>query len=209
MVGSELNPLTKLTNVPITLGDGHSAHFIAFNNMDDGNDHIALRFGKCMGDKPPLVRIHSECLTGDVFGSSRCDCGAQLHDSIDRIAAEGGYLLYMRQEGRGIGLSAKLEAYELQDQGYDTYAANEKLGFGPDDRSYVTCAQMLRCLGANKVRLLTNNQEKIRQLVENGIDVVERVPTIVHLTGANRGYLMTKKHQGNHSLCLDPVENEE
>ena len=196
--------------VSIRIIGGHRARFHAFSGLDDGRDHVAIGLGgETRGEhrddagSAPLVRIHSECLTGDVFGSARCDCRAQLHDAIERIAREGGYILYLRQEGRGIGLNAKLHAYRLQDAGYDTYEANEALGFPADMRSYGVAAQMLRALAAERVRLLTNNPDKVRGLVENGIEVVERVATSVHATAENRRYLSTKKRKGQHSIALE------
>ena len=124
----------------------------------------------------PLVRLHSECLTGDVFGSERCDCGPQLREGVEAVAATGGFLLYLRQEGRGIGLYAKLDAYALQDTGMDTYEANLALGHGEDERDYTAAAQMLSALGANSIRLLSNNPDKAAQLTAHGISVSERVP---------------------------------
>jgi GTP cyclohydrolase II len=139
------------------------------------------------------VRVHSECLTGDVLGSRRCDCGPQLHDSLDLLDAAGGYLLYLRQEGRGIGLYAKLDAYTLQDTGLDTFDANLALGFPEDARDYTVAAQMLAALGVREVRLLTNNPDKTAQLTRLGVRVAEQVPMTVHVTPANRGYLAAKE----------------
>ena len=157
-----------------------------------------------MGDihaAPPLVRIHSQCLTGDVFGSLRCDCRLQLEMALSAIAAEGaGILLYEQQEGRGIGLMAKLKAYELQDQGMDTVEANEKLGFAADAREYDFPAQILKKLGATQIRLLSNNPEKVRQLEAAGIKVVERVPCQPRISKISRAYLQTKKKKMGHLL---------
>ena len=150
----------------------------------------------------PLVRVHSECLTGDVLGSERCDCGPQLREALERIDREGGFLLYLRQEGRGIGLYAKLEAYRLQDAGLDTYAANRALGHPEDGRDYTVAAQMLAALGVRRVRLLSNNPDKADQLERLGVTVVEHVPTGVHLTAANRGYLAAKVRHRSHGLDL-------
>jgi len=146
----------------------------------------------------PLVRLHSECLTGDVFGSQRCDCGPQLRESLERISASGGYLLYLRQEGRGIGLYPKLDAYSLQDLGLDTYEANVALGYREDERDYTAAAQMLLALGAGAVALLTNNPDKVAQLRGLGIDVVDRVPTAVHRSAANSRYLAAKSQRAAH-----------
>ena len=148
----------------------------------------------------PLVRLHSECLTGDVLGSERCDCGPQVREAVERIADVGGFLLYLRQEGRGIGLYAKLDAYALQDAGMDTYEANLALGFAEDQRDYTVAAQMLHALGLARVSLLSNNPDKAEQLARLGITVTERVPTGVHLSAANEGYLETKARRGGHTL---------
>ena len=148
------------------------------------------------------MRVHSECLTGDVLGSRRCDCGPQLHESVDRIEAAGGYLLYLRQEGRGIGLYAKLDAYALQDDGLDTYDANLALGYAEDERDYTAAAQMLPALGVDRLALLSNNPDKAAQLAAHGLEVVERVPTAVHLTASNRRYLAAKADRGSHALEL-------
>jgi GTP cyclohydrolase II len=144
--------------------------------------------------------LHSECLTGDVFGSQRCDCGLQLNEAIEKLSEEGGYLLYLRQEGRGIGLYAKIEAYLLQTAGLDTFEANERLGFGDDERNYRCAAEMLCALGVKRIRLLTNNPDKVRQLVAFGIDVVATVPTGVYVNQHNREYLRAKAGKGQHSF---------
>jgi GTP cyclohydrolase II len=188
--------------VPLRVADGtpHVARAVSFDGLVDGREHVAMRLGE-PGD-PPLVRLHSECLTGDVLGSQRCDCGPQLHEALARIAAEGGFLLYLRQEGRGIGLYAKLEAYRLQDAGLDTYAANRALGHPDDGRDYTVAAQMLAALGVRRVRLLSNNPDKAEQLGRLGVEVVERVGTGVHVTSANRRYLAAKVRHGSHALDL-------
>ncbi|MET0422678.1 MAG: GTP cyclohydrolase II [Actinoplanes sp.] len=188
--------------VPLRFPDGYqaTAEVFTFTGLDDGKEHLALKFGRPGDD--PLVRLHSECLTGDVFGSERCDCGPQLREAVERISATGGYLLYLRQEGRGIGLYAKLDAYALQDQGLDTYEANLALGRHEDERDYTAAAQMLRTLGADRIRLLTNNPDKAMQLDALGIEVADRVPTGVHLSAANAKYLATKRDHTHHTLDL-------
>ncbi|GAA4547585.1 GTP cyclohydrolase II [Amycolatopsis samaneae] len=173
---------------------------VTFHGLVDGAEHLAFALG-APGDVP-LVRVHSECLTGDVFGSARCDCGPQLREAVARISAEGGYLLYLRQEGRGIGLYNKLDAYALQDEGLDTYAANTALGLPEDARDYTVAAQMLTALGVARVDLLSNNPDKAAQLSSAGIAVRERVPTGVFATESNVHYLRAKVERSGHSLVL-------
>jgi GTP cyclohydrolase II len=148
--------------------------------------------------KNPLVRLHSECLTGDVFASMRCDCGVQLQTSLERISAEGGMLIYMRQEGRGIGLHHKIEAYQMQDTGLDTVQANEALGFEPDLRNYDIAIEILKDFGLNAIRLLTNNPNKVTALKEGGIEVIERIPLISPFNDYNKNYLNTKREKLGH-----------
>lgn len=187
--------------LPVTLPDGRVAtgRLVSFDGLADGREHVAVGLGDRSGPPGtggpgvPLVRVHSECLTGDVLGSRRCDCGPQLHDSLGLLEDVGGYLLYLRQEGRGIGLYAKVDAYRLQDSGLDTFDANLALGFPEDARDYTVAAQMLRALGVHEVRLLTNNPDKAAQLTRLGIRVVEQVPMTVHVTPANRRYLAAKE----------------
>ncbi|ABL81197.1 MULTISPECIES: GTP cyclohydrolase II [unclassified Nocardioides] len=188
--------------VPLRLADGWStlARLYTFDGLTDPGEHLALRLGS-PGDVP-LVRVHSECLTGDVFGSQRCDCGPQLHEAFRRVDAVGGYVLYLRQEGRGIGLYPKLDAYALQDAGLDTYEANVALGYGEDERDYSVAAQMLTALGVSRVALLSNNPDKAEQLALDGITVAARVPTAVHRSEANARYLAAKAQHADHTLDL-------
>ena len=165
------------------------------------DEAVAIQHGKVARGKPALVRIHSQCLTGDVFGSERCDCRAQLEFSLRRIAkAPSGIVLYLPQEGRGIGLINKLRAYELQDRGLDTVEANRELGFAADSRDYDFAAAALKALGATSVRLLSNNPEKVSQLQRNGVRVVERVPCQPPASKHSRAYLQTKKKKMGHLL---------
>ena len=176
------------------------AEIVAFRSLEDGAEHVALLIGAPNG-KLPLVRVHSECLTGDVLGSLKCDCGPQLDDALAAIAAAGwGMLLYLRQEGRGIGLVNKLRAYALQDQGFDTVDANERLGFGDDERDFGVAARMLGLLGQSEVRLLTNNPRKVEALESAGVTVSERVPLRSGLNPHNRAYLQTKRQRSGHQL---------
>lgn len=193
--------------VPLRFADGYAtnARVFSFDGLVDGREHLAFALGELAdatsaGDRFPLVRPHSECLTGDVFGSQRCDCGPQLRESVERIADAGGFLLYLRQEGRGIGLYAKLEAYALQDMGLDTYEANLALGHGEDERSYVAAAQMLHALGVTEVALLSNNPDKARQLHRCGVRVTAQIPTGVHLSAVNGRYLAAKARRGAHTF---------
>ena len=176
---------------------------VAYRSEATNEEHLALVKGDLATDVPVLVRVHSACLTGDVFGSARCDCGAQLEKSLEMIAAEGrGVLLYLLQEGRGIGLFNKLRAYELQEQGLDTVTANEKLGFAPDVRDYGIGCQILHDLGVRKMRLMTNNPSKYVALDGFGLEIVERVPIEIPPTDGTREYLSTKKTKMGHLLKL-------
>jgi 3,4-dihydroxy 2-butanone 4-phosphate synthase / GTP cyclohydrolase II len=173
----------------------------AFESLIDRQHHVALVMGDMAGDEPALVRVHSQCLTGDIFASSRCDCGDQLHKALEMISQAGrGVLLYLRQEGRGIGLVHKLLAYELQDQGKDTVEANEALGFKADQRDYGIGAQILVELGVKKIRLLTNNPRKFVGLEGYGLEMVGRLPIEIPASDANRRYLKTKKEKLGHIL---------
>ena len=210
-----LPPATIRTQVPLPLrfSDGYStvARVFSFDGLADGREHVAFGLGDRAAPvtstenlREPLVRPHSECLTGDAFGSQRCDCGAQLREAVERITDAGGYLLYLRQEGRGIGLYPKLDAYALQDGGLDTYEANLALGHREDERSYLVAAQMLRALGVSRVTLLSNNPDKALQLGGYGVTVTERVPTGVHLSATNARYLAAKARHGGHTLDVPP-----
>ena len=174
---------------------------IAYKSHVDTGEHIALTIGEWTADEPVLVRIHSECLTGDVFASMRCDCGEQIDLALKQLAEEGnGIFLYMRQEGRGIGLHNKIKAYSLQDQGLDTIEANETLGFEPDLRHYGVGAQILRDLGAQKLNLLTNNPKKVVGLSGFDLEIVDRIPVEAEVTDENRTYMKTKKARMGHIL---------
>jgi GTP cyclohydrolase II len=201
-----MRPATIRTQVrvPLRFPDGYAteADVYTFTGLADGKEHLALGLGAYRDAAVPLVRAHSECLTGDVFGSERCDCGPQLREAAERIAGAGGYLLYLRQEGRGIGLYAKLDAYALQDAGLDTYEANRALGHADDERDYTAAAQMLAALGAGPVDLLTNNPDKPAQLRALGVDVRAVRPTGVHLSAANVRYLEAKVAHTAHTLAL-------
>ena len=185
-------------NLPTEFGDFKA---VGYSNLVDEKEHIALVKGEIDPETPVLVRVHSECLTGDVFGSYRCDCGPQLHAALNQINQAGnGVLLYMRQEGRGIGLLNKLRAYKLQEEGYDTVEANEKLGFGADLREYGIGAQILKDLGIKKMLLLTNNPRKIKGLKGYDLEVVERVPLQMEIRKENANYLRTKHDKLGHLL---------
>jgi GTP cyclohydrolase II len=182
----------------LPLDDLPDTQIVAFRGSDDGQEHVALVIGAFAG-KPPLVRLHSECLTGDVFGSLKCDCGPQLKEALRIIGeAGGGVLLYLRQEGRGIGLANKLRAYALQDRGLDTVDANRRLGFGDDERDYAHAAAMLKALGIDRVRLLTNNPNKVAGLNAAGVEVAERVAHHMPANPHNADYLATKRKKSGH-----------
>tara|TARA_X000000368_G_scaffold241137_1_gene190459 strand:- start:351 stop:953 length:603 start_codon:yes stop_codon:yes gene_type:complete len=172
-----------------------------FHESDTGLDHVALTMGDMTGPDPVLMRVHSECLTGDAFGSLRCDCGPQLDAAMKAIADKGwGVILYLRQEGRGIGLHAKIQAYHLQDQGADTLDANLMLGLPGDARNYRIASTMLEAIGVSDVCLLSNNPDKSEQLEKYGISVVERMPLVVGVGSSNRDYLQTKVERMGHKI---------
>ncbi|MEV4441283.1 GTP cyclohydrolase II [Streptomyces sp. NPDC049577] len=194
--------------IPLHLGDGPAldATVTTFDGLPDGLEHLAVHFPDAKqhtDDGTPLVRLHSECMTGDVFGSARCDCGPQLHEALRQVAAVGGCLLYLRQEGRGIGLYNKLDAYRLQDTGLDTYAANRALGLGDDLRDYTSAAHMLRALGHDEIDLLTNNPDKHAQLTVHGISVRRVIPTGVFANRHNLHYLTAKVTRTSHTIDLE------
>ncbi len=178
----------------------HGVFRIAVFRSDDGKEHVVLAMGDLSGE-PPLIRLHSECLTGDALYSLRCDCGAQLEGALERIAAEGrGAVLYLRQEGRGIGLGNKIRAYALQDDGADTVEANHQLGFPADARDFGLAVELLRHLGLGRIRLMTNNPRKLDQLREAGVEIVARVPLNPGLNPHNEAYLATKARKLGHML---------
>jgi GTP cyclohydrolase II len=193
--------LRAVAEARVPLVDAENARVIAFRPSDGGTGHIAIVIGDPDPRQPVLTRLHSECFTGDLLGSLRCDCGDQLRGAIAAISRAGsGVLLYLAQEGRGIGLVNKLRAYNLQDAGLDTFDANEQLGFDADERVYLPAAEMLRQLGFSRVRLLTNNPDKVAALTRCGIEVAERVPHVFPSNEHNERYLATKKTRQGHLL---------
>ncbi len=195
-------PATIRTSVDVPIA-GALGEFITFTGLVDGEEHLAIGLGAWRGQTSPLVRMHSECLTGDVFGSQKCDCGKQLEEAVQKLTESGGILLYLRQEGRGMGLYNKLEAYRLQAQGHDTYAANRLLNFPEDMRNYAAAAQMLKGLGIHSIALLSNNPDKAQQLQHHGIDVTHAVPTGVFRNRHNSAYLQAKVQMTAHTIRLD------
>ena len=210
MSGVTAATVRRQVDLPLQLAGGRhvEARIFSFDGLSDGREHVALALGERPRTRPgkhppvPLVRLHSECLTGDVLGSARCDCGPQLHEAVLRIHDAGGYLLYLRQEGRGIGLYNKIDAYALQDLGLDTYEANQALGFDADQRSYAVAAEMLLGLGVDRVELLTNNPDKALQLRDAGIRVDRCHPTGLHVSAVNGAYLAAKACRGHRLVGL-------
>lgn len=193
--------LQQVAQANVPLEGAENARILAWRPSDGGKEHLAIVVGEIDPTEPVLIRLHSECFTGDLLGSLRCDCGVQLRGAIAEIARRGsGVLLYLAQEGRGIGLVNKLRAYELQDDGFDTIDANEQLGFDADERIYAPAATMLSRMGITRVRLLTNNPEKISQLERHGIEVAERVAHAFPANGHNENYLRTKAQRAGHML---------
>ena len=193
--------LDRVSEARVPLFDAENARIITFRPRNGGFEHLAIVIGEPETESPVLVRLHSECLTGDLLGSLRCDCGDQLRGAIKTIAESGsGVLLYLAQEGRGIGLANKLRAYGLQDRGADTLEANEQLGFDPDERIFVPAASMLRMLGIARIRLLTNNPQKEQAMTRLGIDVAERVPLVIPANPHNADYLDTKARRFGHQF---------
>jgi GTP cyclohydrolase II len=200
MTSSQDAGLRIASRAKLPTRQAEQAEVVAFRSEADAAEHVALMVGASNGG-PPLVRLHSECLTGDVLGSLKCDCGPQLDDALTAIAASGwGILLYLRQEGRAIGLVNKLRAYSLQDQGFDTVDANLRLGFGDDERHFGVAAQMLRLLAQEEVRLLTNNPRKVAGLEAEGVRVSARVSLKVASNAHNQDYLQAKRLRSGHQL---------
>ena len=196
-------------NIPADarLPTSHGNFRIRVFHEETGLDHVALTLGDMEGPDPVLVRVHSECLTGDAFGSLRCDCGPQLDSALRQISERGwGALIYLRQEGRGIGLHAKIQAYHLQDQGADTLDANLKLGLPGDARNYDIAAQILQSIGVTRISLLSNNPDKVEQLQKHGINVEERMPLLAGIGEDNREYLKTKLERMGHEIDKDKLE---
>lgn len=210
---SELPPASvrRCVSLPIRLPDGRTvaADAFTFDGLLDAREHLAIGLGDYKRVAVPLVRPHSQCLTGDVFGSARCDCGRQLEEAIDRICEVGGYVVYLRQEGRGIGLYNKLDAYALQEGGADTFEANRSLGFKDDERTYSVVCQMLRALGVDRIDLLTNSPDKVSQLRYSGVFVRRVRRTGLFATDENSAYLHAKASLAGHVLwpedCSAPV----
>ena len=195
----EARALRRVADARVPLADAPEAQVIAFRPSNGGHEHLAIVIGAPRPGEPVLVRMHSECFTGDLLGSLRCDCGEQLRRAIAAISEQGhGIVLYLAQEGRGIGLVNKLRAYQLQDEGYDTLDANEALGFDADERLYLPAAEILRQLGFERVRLMTNNPDKMAQLGRCGIEITERVPHVIPSNDHNAAYLRAKAQRGGH-----------
>lgn len=188
------------TNISIGEHSDILVNIVTFNGLTDEKEHIALIFKQGDKQSAPLVRLHSECLTGDVFNSSRCDCGEQLDETVKLMNSHGGILLYLRQEGRGIGLYNKIDAYVLQRQGMNTYEANKHLGFGEDERDFSVAEEMLIALGVDNIELITNNPKKINAMKAGQVNVRRVVKTGIYRKTDNTNYLAAKKNHGNHNL---------
>ncbi len=194
------------TRAPVPLEAGTDVEFVVFRGGDGLRDQVAVVVGKPAPDQPSLLRLHSACLTGDLFGSLKCDCGQQLRDAVGAMMeAGGGVLLYLDQEGRGTGLRSKMRAYDLQSRGYDTLESDAVLGYGADERCYTLAGRMLELLGISKVAMMTNNPDKIRALKDFGIEVLDRKPLIGTVNEHNRNYLTTKSERAGHLLGLEPL----
>ena len=196
---TELSPLSPIISarLPLTVSEAGRLHI--FRPDDGGEEHYAVEIGQPARDKPVLSRLHSACFTGDLLGSLKCDCGPQLHGALAQMGSEGaGILLYLNQEGRGIGLANKMRAYSLQDQGFDTVEANHRLGFNDDERDFRIGAEILKCMGFHAVRLLTNNPAKVERMEGEGVQVIERVPLIEGMNPHNHAYLATKAAKSGH-----------
>lgn len=183
--------------VPTNYGD---VDIFTFRNLLNGKEHVAIGLGDYLNTEIVNIRIHSECLTGEVFKSSKCDCGEQLDEAMSMFSNIGGIILYLKQEGRGIGLYNKIDAYGLQNQGYDTVESNKLLSFKDDLREYSEAAKMLKCMNVTKVNLLTNNPNKIKGLIDNGVEVVNRIPTSLFIKDSNLDYLVTKSTKSHHMI---------
>ncbi len=193
--------------IPIGRDHLHESEFVTFHDLSDDKEHVALIFKQADKAKNvPLVRLHSECLTGDIFHSARCDCGSQLEEAIEFMAEKGGILLYLRQEGRGIGLYNKIDAYSLQDTGLNTFEANHALGFGDDLRDFGIAAEMLSALNVKEIDLLTNNPQKAKTIESEGIKVRKQLQTGVYSNHHNHDYLDAKARVGNHNIDLSLVK---
>ena len=208
-ISEQRETLHIVSRARVPLEDAENVEIVAFRPQDGGTEHLAIIVGKPDLNQPVLIRLHSECFTGDLLGSLRCDCGSQLRGAISLMAAtEGGILLYLAQEGRGIGLINKLRAYQLQDSGLDTVDANFDIGFEEDERDYMPAVQILKHLNVRQVRVLTNNPRKVNALSRLGVNVVERVAHVFPANRHNRGYLMTKGTRGGHLFDMEQVEKE-
>ena len=197
----DTSPLSEVAAARVPLAASQAGRLHVYRPVDGGEEHYAIEIGRPDRAKPVLARVHSACFTGDVLGSLKCDCGPQLHAALAAMAAEGaGVLLYLNQEGRGIGLANKMRAYSLQDQGFDTVEANHRLGFEDDERDFRTGAEILKTLGFHAVRLMTNNPRKVEMMRHTGLEVTERVPLMVGESEHNRDYLATKAAKSGHLL---------